>query len=86
MMRYLLCGLAILAAAVVGHCTGVRVRAEPRALTLAIGVVTANDVEREGCIFAVGNDAAVMLNPHGEFCAILREQIGTTGTLLFVRD
>lgn len=59
---------------------------QPRTVTLAIGRVSANDTEREACQFAIGNDASLVLHPQGIPCVLAKELIGSTGTLIFVRD
>ena len=60
--------------------------AEPRTVTLAIGTITANDLEREGCMFAIGQHTSLLLRPDGQPCVLAKELIGSTGTLMFVRD
>ena len=60
--------------------------AAPHAYLLAIGKLTANDQEKEGCMFAIGNYAMLMLHKKGEYCLIAKSQIGATGSLMFVMD
>lgn len=60
--------------------------AQPRVVTLAIGRINPTEQEQQECVFPIGQGAAILLHPEGEFCQIAREQIGKTGTLLFVPD
>ena len=53
---------------------------------LAVGRMTANDQEREGCMFAIGQGTMLVLHPEGDPCVRAREFIGKTGTLFFVPD
>lgn len=75
----------LLVAMLVGALAGV-LDAQPRVVTLAIGLFGGTDLEIEGCSFQIGQGARLALNPHGEFCQLAREQIGKTGTLMFVPD
>lgn len=74
----------LLVGLVLGAVAGV-LDAQPRVVTLAIGRVTATEQESQECYFYFSY-AFVILPVNGEFCPIAREQIGKTGTLLFVPD
>lgn len=54
--------------------------------TLAVGRVTANDQEKDGCMFAFGYHAMLMLHTSGEPCKLALGLVGRTGRLMFVLD
>lgn len=61
--------------------------AQPRTVTLAVGRMTGGETtESDQCYFPIGNGAALMLHPAGEYCPIAREFVGTTGKLIWVPD
>lgn len=62
------------------------VAAQPRVVTLAIGLFGGTDQEILECTFSIGTGASLMLHPKGEPCIVARELVGRTGTLMFVVD
>lgn len=75
----------LLVGMLIGALAGFLDAQQPRVVTLAIGRVTATDQEAQECYFYFSY-AFVIFPPRGEFCPIAREQIGKTGTLIFVPD
>lgn len=53
---------------------------------LGVGTVTANAQEQDGCQFAIGQHAFIVLHPSGEPCKIATSLLGKTGRLVFVPD
>lgn len=63
--------------------------ADAPTLRLSIGRVGATEQEQQECYFAFGfgpNSAYVIFPPKATGCAIMRAQIGKTGSLLFAPD
>ena len=59
---------------------------QPRVVDLAIGTFNATELESMEGYFSIGTGAALVLNQSGVPIERAREQIGTTGTLMWVRD
>lgn len=58
----------------------------PRVISLAVGKFDATVQEAQEGYFSIGTGAALVLNPAGVPIDRAREQVGTTGTLMWVRD
>ena len=74
----------LLAAIAIGVLAAV-LDAQPRTYALAIGRFGATDQELQECYFSV-NRAMLILDPKGDMCAVARDLVGRTGTLIFVVD
>lgn len=80
--RWLLMWMAIIIGAVAGV-----LNAQPRTYSLAIGRMSGGETtESHECYFPIGTGAVLMLHPEGEPCKVAREFVGSTGTLIWVRD
>jgi hypothetical protein len=77
-LRWLLVGLLLGAT--------VSAAGETRTHILATGVLSANDQERDGCYFPIGQHAMLALRPNTPECEQVRQVVGRAGTLLFVLD
>jgi hypothetical protein len=77
-LRWLLVGLLLGAS--------VSLNGETRSHILATGALSANDQERDGCYFPIGQHAMLALRPNTPECEQVRQFVGRTGTLLFVLD
>ena len=59
---------------------------EEHGYLLGVGTITANAQEQDGCQFAVGQHAFLVLHPSGEPCKIATSLLGRAGRLVFVPD